>query len=168
MDDDKKVIPPTFTVNKYIRQLQKYTGKLFPLLLVVAVLPALVVLTASFKSMDLLSRAQAGDELRLFFEPVTVSTTINQPVKLTLMAGYDAGGKIVPGFSAVLSSDPSVLVLPQRVEYNKPFRGRVFAETIEVVPSQSGTFTLDIPVDLVKTDRFEAEVRTVPATIIVN
>lgn len=156
------------TLGKYLKQFKKHTGKLFPLLLVVAVLPALVVLTASFKSLNLSSSAKGGDELRLFFEPSTVSTRPNEPVKLTLMAAYDMGGKISAGFSATLESDPSLSIFPQRVEYKTPFRGRVFAETIEVVPGQSGTYTLEIPAELVVTDQIETQVLTVPATIIVN
>lgn len=168
MEKAEEAAAELLPIRQLKHQLQKRSGKLLPLVIVVAILPALVVLTASVKSLNILSKAQTGEELRLFFEPATVSTKINQPVKMTLMAGYDAGGKIWPGFSAALATDPSIAVFPQRVVYKTPFRGRLFVETIEAVPTQIGTYTLEIPVYLVETNQPDAQIRTVPATIIVK
>ncbi len=154
-------------LKKYIGQVKKITGKLFPLVFVVAVLPALVVLTASFKSLSLSSSAKGGSQLRLFFEPKIVTTKVNEPVKLRLTAAYDTGDKLASGFSAVLTGDSSLKIFPQRVEHKLPFRGRVFGETIEVIPQRSGTFTLEIPVDQVVSGTADMQVVTIPATIIV-
>jgi hypothetical protein len=148
--------------------IQRYSGVLFPVFLVVALLPTLVVLTSGSRSLNLFTRAAGTSQLRLFFEPTTVITRVNQPAKLTLSAGFDSGSKIIPGFSATFSQDKSISVYPARIEYKTPFRGRVFAESIEVIAATVGTYKLEIPAEMVITNMSDVEVRTVPATIIVQ
>jgi len=147
---------------------RKFLRLFLPFFLLAAVLPVFMFLVFRPPDFSFLTQADQDIKLRLWIEPSTVVTKVNENVKIDIVAFYEAESKLIPWVSFSLFSDPSVSLEKSQIKYSNPFRGRVVVDTLFLTASKVGTFSVSIPSEQVTTQDDSLKVITSPATIIVK
>ncbi|MEK7165320.1 MAG: hypothetical protein AAB874_00750, partial [Patescibacteria group bacterium] len=155
---------------KSIKQiLGQYQG-LVVVFLLAALSPFMLWLILSPDKLSLGSRADAQNELRLWFEPGTVITTPNTPTKVSVMASFLADRELVPqlGVQLFVDAHTPVSINPTNITYQTPFNGRTKIGEVEIISTAPGTYTVTLSDQVATTYSKPLRIQTAPLTIIVQ
>ncbi len=161
-------MPNTIPVTVGVSPLEMFSWSRFfrrfaPLFIVSAILP--VILNAAFS----FTQAERSNEIRLWFEPETVVVKPHQQATITLMAAFEDDTRFMSSLTVPLSASVGLATAPQKVVYDKPFRGTISISKISISATAPGQYLINIPAQTVATS-YGSEISAVtsPATIIVR
>jgi len=120
------------------------TKKLFPVLIIAALLPLFIFFVFDPPGFSFSPRATEEAELRLWIEPANIISSPGREVNMKVMALYENSTKVIPGVGVKVSTD---LVLTNKdliVEYGLPFSGKVTVGEISFMPQEVGEYSVFI------------------------
>lgn len=123
------------------------------------------VLTTAFNY----SSAERSNELLLWIEPQNIITTTGKQETFDVFAEFNDDVRLIPGISLEISSTSQTETKPNKLQYQKPFKGRIRLGTFTQKYQRSGEYQLSIPDHLVKTQLLDSlNVITQSSTVIVK
>ena len=120
------------------------TKKLFPVLILAAVLPLFIFVVFDPPGFSFSPRAGEEAELRLWIEPANVISSPDREVSLKVMALYENDSKVIPGVKVEVSTEPALLNKGSNLEYILPFSGKVVVGEISFVSQEVGEYSVFI------------------------
>ena len=120
------------------------TKKLFPVLIIAALLPLFIFFVFDPPGFSFSPRADEETELRLWIEPANIFSSPGREVNVKVMALYENDSKVIPGVEIEVSSEPFLSNKGLNLEYGLPFSGKVVVGEVSFVPQKVGEYSVFI------------------------
>jgi hypothetical protein len=133
-----------------------------PLFVIAAILPYILNVAFSYTS------AARSNEVRIWFEPESIVTKINQPTTVAVMAGFDDDTRLIGAVNATIAASSQLSLSQNHIAYTTPFRGNVELTKLTFTPNSPGTYTIDVPRQTTTTSLSDMNIITTPVTVIVK
>ena len=146
------------------RNLSRFIRKFGPLFAISLFLPFLIFLLINTPPSRLSS--QAGDkQLRLWLEPASVQTYVNQPVRFSVIADTTSEATVIHSINLEFFAEAQLQLSVNQISQQQLFSGRRVIGEVTATPTRTGNFELNILKDSVMTNETNLQVFTSPATI---
>ena len=120
------------------------TRKLFPVLVIAALLPLFIFFVFDPPGFNFSPRADEEVELRLWIEPANIISSPGREVNVKVMALYENDSKVIPGVRVEVSTEPALTNKGLILEYGLPFSGKVVVGEVSLVPQEVGEYSVFI------------------------